>query len=133
VSGALYQPFTFGCRDGVALAWGAVASYLSVNVSGSELPALSRQLPVIVVDATSGPAKLFVASHESTAEVASVAAKPTVSGAVYQPVAFGWRDGVAAVCGAVASYLTAEDARAAFPALSRHVPLTDAEPLSGPE
>lgn len=62
-----------------------------------------------------------------------MAAKPTLSDALNQPSAFGWRDGVGLAWGAVASYLSAYDAEPAFPALSRHVPLTEAVALSGPE
>ena len=61
-----------------------------------------------------------------------MAAKLTVSGAVYQPAAFAGRDGAAAVCGGVASYLSASDAFAALPALSRQVPFTEPVAVSGP-
>jgi hypothetical protein len=55
VRGALNQPLAFGCRSGAAVAAGAVASYLSVRDAELELPALSRQAPVSVVDCVSGP------------------------------------------------------------------------------
>ena len=73
------------------------------------------------------------AGQEARPEVASVAAKLTVSGALYQPAAFGCRDGVADATGAVASYLRAKPAEAELPALSRQVPVTVVEPMSGPE
>ena len=41
VSAALYHPFAFGWRDGVAVAWGAVASYFSANDAPPLFPALS--------------------------------------------------------------------------------------------
>jgi hypothetical protein len=44
-----------GWREGVALAIGAVASYLSGNEVELALPALSRQLPVTAVETASGP------------------------------------------------------------------------------
>ena len=55
VSGALYQPAAFGCREGVADAAGAVASYLSAKLAAFELPALSRHVPATVVETMSGP------------------------------------------------------------------------------
>jgi hypothetical protein len=45
----------FAEREGVALACGAVASYLSEKDAVSELPALSRQFPLRVDETTSGP------------------------------------------------------------------------------
>ncbi len=62
-----------------------------------------------------------------------MAEKPTVSGAVYQPAPFGWRDGAAVVCGAVASYLTGYDAELELPALSRQIPAIVVAAMSGPE
>ena len=53
------------------------------------LPAWSRQVPATEACASSGPAKLFAASHELTPDVASPPEKLTVSGALYQP--FGVR------------------------------------------
>ena len=73
------------------------------------------------------------AVQEASPEVASVAAKLTVSGAVYQPDAFGWRDGAAVVCGAVASYLIAYDAELELPALSLQMPASAVVAMSGPE
>ena len=74
-----------------------------------------------------------MASQESVPEVTSVPAKLTVSGALNHPFPLGWRDGVAVVGGAVASYLSASDVLPVFPATSRHAPVTAAEALSGPE
>jgi hypothetical protein len=65
--------------------------------------------------------------------VASVPAKLTPSGALYQPFWPAGRAGVAVTWGAVASYLNGNDAEPTLPALSMHVPPTCAEPLSGPE
>ena len=64
--------------------------------------------------------------------MASVAAKLTVSAWLYHPFASATREGVALVCGAVASYLNPNDPEAVFPALSRQAPPTDVPALSGP-
>ena len=80
----------------------------------------------------SGPAYDFAAGHVSTPEVASVAAKLTVSGWLNQPLASAVRLGVAVASGAVASYLSGKEARLGLPALSRQVPVTDVAPMSGP-
>jgi hypothetical protein len=55
-SGALYHPFAFAGRDGVAVACGAVASYFSAKDAIPVLPARSRQDPPTEVDPLSGPA-----------------------------------------------------------------------------
>ena len=73
------------------------------------------------------------AGQDASPEVASVAAKLTVSGALYQPAAFGCREGVADATGAVASYLSAKPSAFELPALSRQVPVTVVEPMSGPD
>jgi hypothetical protein len=65
--------------------------------------------------------------------VASVPAKATVTGALYQPFTFGWRSGVAVETGAVASYFSVREAELEFPALSRHAPLSVCDCMSGPE
>ena len=81
----------------------------------------------------SGPEYVFAASQESIPEVASVPAKLTASGALYQPAAFGWRAGVALACGAVASNFSPKEPAPELPAWSRQVPTTAAAALSGPE
>ena len=58
--------------------------------------------------------------------------KLIVSARRYQPLLSGTRDDAVA-SGAVASYFSANDAGAPFPALSKHVPLTIANGVSGPE
>ncbi len=80
----------------------------------------------------SGPEYVFAASQEATPETASVPANVTPIAALYQPFAFGLRAGVAVTPGAVASYFSANDRGATFPARSRQEPETDAEPVSGP-
>src|SRR4051794_27960335 len=58
----------------------------------------------------------------------------TVSGWLYQPFASGLRPRVPTTdVGAVASYLSAKEPVPVLPALSVHVPPTDAEPSSGAE
>ena len=64
--------------------------------------------------------------------MASVAAKVTVSAWLYHPFASAPRGGVALVCGAVASYLNPNDPEPVYPALSRQLPATDVDALSGP-
>jgi hypothetical protein len=105
VTGFLYQPFASEAREGVAVACGAVASYLSVYDAGPTLPARSRQEPPTSAPAVSGPEYVCGVVHEPTSipEVPSVPAKLTVSGFRYQPFASAPREGVAVVCGAVAS------------------------------
>src|SRR5215212_1597067 len=56
-------------------------------------------------------------------EIASVPPKLTLSDVRYQPFAFGWRDGVALACGAVASYFNGRVVFPTLPALSVHVRL----------
>jgi hypothetical protein len=96
-------------------------------------PARSWQLPTTAASALSGPEYVFWASHEARPAVASVPAKPTGTGALYQPFALAGRVGVAVACGAVASYFSASDGDAALPATSRQVPPTEAAASSGPE
>ena len=128
------QPFAFGCLFGVAVAWGAVASYLTAKEALSWLPALSVHMPVTGAEATSGPEYVFLASQESKPERPSVAAKVTSRDARYQPLAFGGREGAADASGGAESYLKAYAAGVlSFPARSTHVPLRDALAASGVE
>ena len=55
VTAERYHPFAFGCRSGVAVVTGAVASYLSAYEAGPTFPALSRQEPARLAAALSGP------------------------------------------------------------------------------
>ena len=67
-------------------------------------------------------------------DVGSVPAYDTTRRWLYQPLKSAARSGVPAVTeGGVASKRSPNEALAVFPALSRHVPATDADPLSGPE
>ncbi len=106
VTAALYQPFAFGCRSGVAVVAGAVASYLSVSDARPPFPALSKQVPLTLVVVASGPEYEVSAGQDWSPDVASVAAKLTVSEWLYQPFLSAGLDGVAVACGAVASYLS---------------------------
>jgi hypothetical protein len=54
-SGALYQPFCPAERAGVAVTWGAVASYLSGSVAEPTLPAKSTHVPLSWAAELSGP------------------------------------------------------------------------------
>jgi len=71
--------------------------------------------------------------HDSTPELASEPPKVTISGWLYQSFESGALDGVALTVGAEPSYWKL-NARASLtlPALSRHEPVTDALPESGP-
>ena len=73
-SGARYQPAALGARAGVAVTCGAVASYLTTTERGATLPARSRQAPLMVAVAESGPAYCSGGSQESSPEVASLPA-----------------------------------------------------------
>jgi hypothetical protein len=53
--GARYHPFAFGWRAGVAVACGAVASYLSGKVAVPVFPAVSTHVPVTAAEEASGP------------------------------------------------------------------------------
>jgi hypothetical protein len=55
VTAARYQPFAFGCRSGVAVAWGAVSSYLIASDRVTVLPAKSRHAPDTTAFVESGP------------------------------------------------------------------------------
>ncbi|HKD32760.1 MAG TPA: hypothetical protein VKB73_04725 [Gaiellaceae bacterium] len=65
-------------------------------------------------------------------EVASVPTKLNETGLLYQPFASGCRLGTPRTAGGVESYENPTAALPTFPALSVHVPDTDAFPLSGP-
>ncbi len=91
VSGALYQPFAFGCLSGVATVCGAVSSYLNPKtLAGLRLPARSEQVPLTEAVALSGSVYVtLVQVPASIPEVASVLAKPTGNERLYQPFASG--------------------------------------------
>jgi hypothetical protein len=63
VSAWLYQPFLSAIRDGVAVAWGAVASYFSPYDAEPLLPALSVHEPFTAPVALSGPEYVLSPSH----------------------------------------------------------------------
>ena len=134
VTAWLNQPLRSGGRTGIAfITWGAVASYLNPKeLTPLALPARSVQEPTTEDAAASGPA--YVGSEQDAMpEVASVPAKPTVSGWLYQPLASGARPAEAPVtCGAVASYSRPSDRTVVLPALSEHEPLTAPRSSSGP-
>jgi hypothetical protein len=129
--GRLYHPFWSGGRTGAAVTDGGVWSYFSENDPDPEFPALSVQLPETLALSASGPS--YVADVQlSTPDVASEPAKETATEWLYHPFASGPRAGLGLTLGAVASYLSANDPEAVFPALSVHVPPTFALSLSGP-
>src|SRR5919109_2100250 len=117
VTAWLCQPFASGGRA-VPVAPGAVASYLSGTDAGVVFPALSLQVPLTVVAAVSGPAYVAVGEQDSSPDVSSVPAKPTLSAWLYQPFASAARDGVAVADGAVLSILNVFETVVTPPSLS---------------
>ena len=109
ITGALNQLFAFGCRSGVAVTTGAVASYLSVLEEELSLPALSGMRHSAIVDCVSGPEYVFacVAGVDPGGCVGACEGDDD-RGAV-PAFRVRWRTGVALVSGAVASYLSAKD------------------------
>ncbi len=71
-------------------------------------------------------------AHDFTPEVASDPLKATLTLRLYQPFRFGWRSGIAATLGAVASYWKPKDVLVELPALSVQLPEIVAVPVSGP-
>src|SRR5436190_23838135 len=132
VSAWLYQPFASGWRAGLAVREGPAESYLSPNIEVAlRLPGLSMQVPLTDAAPVSGP-EYVVCVHVSTPEVASVPEKPIATAWLYQSFASALRPALAAAVGGVESYLTGKEAVPTLPALSRHEPVTEALPLSGP-
>jgi hypothetical protein len=82
VTAALYQPFGFAWRSGVAVTFGAVESYLSGYATVAEtLPATSRHVPLGAALPLSGP--LYV--------IAVQEAIPDVASLPFQLIPTGWR------------------------------------------
>ena len=106
---------------------------MSANDPGVLLPALSTHEPASVVLAVSGPEYVVEPVQEAMPDVASVPANATATGLVYQPPLVGGRAADAVTAGAVASYFSGKvEAALTLPALSRHVPETEALLESGP-
>src|SRR5438552_4717123 len=114
VTSVLFQPLTLaaGALTGVGALGGVLSMLMPLTVDGSAaLPALSRQLPVLVTEAfcTSAvnvcPATLLVSRPDSTAPV-SAQVKFTVTSVLFQPLlsAAGVRPPV--IAGLVLSILT---------------------------
>jgi hypothetical protein len=127
----LYQALTSGPREAVALACGAVSSYLSVKrLEPLWFPALSVHVPPTAVDGSSGP-EYVVWLQLSMPDVASAPWWLTVTEWLYQPFLSVARAEEFA-CGFVESYFSDSEGVAVLPAMSVQVPLTAALPLSGP-
>ena len=109
-----------------------MASYLSAKARLEEFPARSLHTPVTEAFSLSGP--LYVAPlHAAKPDVVSVPRTTKATGRLNQPLALAATLGSAAVTvGAVASYLSANERFAVFPAWSRHVAVIDAVAESGP-
>ena len=83
-----------------------MASYLSAKARLDELPARSRQTPVMDAVALSGPLYV-VPGHAAMPDVASVPRIVKATARLNQPLALAARSGsAAATVGAVASYLS---------------------------
>src|SRR5581483_11071827 len=97
------------------------------------LPALSSHRPLTDAVGSSGFPYMTL-SQAPIPEVASLPVYVTVTGRLYQPFRSGGRSAAApSTVGGVESYWSANDAVPVLPALSRHVPVTAAAALSGPE
>src|SRR4029450_1550170 len=107
-------------------------THFSNSEPGPVFPALSRQSPATEALPLSGPAYGFVASHDSTPDVASPPVKFTPTEGLCQPFAFGCLAPAAVTEGFVASYLSVKEPGPLFPALSRQAPVTAVESVSGP-
>src|SRR5207248_1750987 len=134
VSAWLYQPFASAPRDGVAVTEGPWASnWNAVATAPLVFPALSLQVPLTETPLLSGP-EYVTCVQDAMPEAASLPPYCTVNWWLYQPFESGVRPRVPTTdVGAVASYLSAKEPVAVLPALSVHMPPTDAEPSSGPE
>ena len=134
VSGFEYHPFTSGGRAGCATVVGGVESKRKPAEAGARLPALSVHSPATPADPESGPAYVAAAVHDAIPEVASLPANEIATGFAYHPFASGARPSDALAEGGVASYSSVSCAGAlVLPAASRQLPVTTAEPESGPE
>jgi hypothetical protein len=130
----LYQPFTSGARPAVAVTTGFVPSYWSGKPTDVRFPASSEHEPPSDAVAESGAEYVTGVSQVTPPETASMPENETVSAWLYQPFASGPRDGVAVTEGPSSSNWNVDaTGPLVFPALSLHVPLTEAPPLSGPE
>src|SRR3954451_20905158 len=112
-----------------SVSFGGVASYLSASEPGAlTLPAASRHRPATLAFGSSG-LEYVTESHDAMPEVASAPANVMTTWWLYQPPTSGGRSAAELVTvGAVASYRSAKETAAVFPAASRHVPLTFALP-----
>jgi hypothetical protein len=119
-TGDVYQPFAFGPRSGVTVTAGGVASYLNWTAAGVlTLPALSRQVPLIVVLEVSGPVYVDGAEQEAIPEVASDPVNAIATGRLYQPFQSALREGVAAAVGRSLSILNCRwNGIVAFPSVA---------------
>lgn len=132
MTGLLYQPFALGLRSAIGLNAGGVESYLNGKDVDAELPAWSVQVALNVALALSPELYVEELGQLASPDVASLPCQVTVTGLLYQPLAFGLRSGVGLSAGAVESYLSGKVFEPTLPALSVHVPAGAALPLSGP-
>ena len=122
----LFQPFALAGEDLDPVMVGEVLSILiPPTVTETELPALSRQVPVADSPCPSAESNWGL-EDESTPESASLHAKLTATLTLFQPLELGVGDALPVMIGLVRSMFTLFTvADAEFPAMSRHVPVTD--------
>ena len=97
-TGWLYQSLKSGARAGTAVTLGPDASYLNCAlVAVTDLPALSRQVPLTVAVVESGPE--YVAGVHETIPENEVPLTVAVTGWLYQPLKSGARAGAAVAVG----------------------------------
>jgi hypothetical protein len=133
-TGWLYQSPESGRRGRDTETIGPEASYLNTALSAvAVLPALSVQLPRIVLLSMSGPAYVIGAVHEAMLENA-VPVVVAMTGWVYQPLVSGARDRSTDADGFDSSYWNwALVPVPVLPAVSVQLPATVAFSASGPE
>src|SRR4051794_13674385 len=118
-----YQPLALGPFVAAPVSVGAVLSTsMSVTPSLAVLPAASAAVPL--ADWFAPSPSSWPGGHLSTPESTSAQAKPTMTLASYQPLAFGARSADALMMGGVLSRRRTNWSSAELPALSSAAPAT---------
>src|SRR5690348_16214330 len=102
-TGALYQPFPCGACAAVAVALGAVESYLNCASPVPVLPAASVHDPPCVPAAVSGARYVSGNTQPATPLIASVPCVENVTGLLNQPLWSAGRSASTVTTGAVES------------------------------
>ena len=103
-----------------------------MNPAFEVFPALSVQLPLMVVPDVSCPPYVVFGVHDAMPEVESEPFQVTSGFELSQPNPFGAGLGAGVVAGGVESYFSPRSRGVLFPAASLHEPWTTAFALSGP-